>query len=149
MKPAYSAVSQSDDSDAARPGGGAVGGPSAAPPPTPLPVPLPAPPVNAHGDRDAGCDLALAGVSVSVTPTARRWFLRIVVAYFVIAGLAVAAFVALGRGCGRKRNVILMISDGFGPASETMARNFNAYINNLTESAMLPLDTILGTESNS
>ena len=28
-----------------------------------------------------------------------------------------------------KRNVILLISDGFGPASQTMARNYYTYFN--------------------
>ncbi|KAJ2160505.1 vacuolar alkaline phosphatase [Coemansia sp. RSA 552] len=42
-----------------------------------------------------------------------------------------------------KRNVILMVSDGFGPASETMARNFMQQINNLTVDYQSPLDEIL------
>lgn len=41
------------------------------------------------------------------------------------------------------RGVILMISDGFGPASQTMARNYVQQINNLPEGYMMPLDEIL------
>ncbi|EGF84160.1 hypothetical protein BATDEDRAFT_15519 [Batrachochytrium dendrobatidis JAM81] len=41
------------------------------------------------------------------------------------------------------RNVIMMISDGFGPASQTLARNYNQYLNNLPVGTQLPLDTIL------
>jgi alkaline phosphatase len=36
-----------------------------------------------------------------------------------------------------------MISDGFGPASQTFARNFNQVANKLDYGAQLPLDTIL------
>ncbi|KAI8323849.1 alkaline phosphatase-like protein [Martensiomyces pterosporus] len=43
----------------------------------------------------------------------------------------------------KKRNVILMISDGFGPASETMARNFVQQINGLPVGFQSPLDEIL------
>lgn len=46
---------------------------------------------------------------------------------------------------GRKQqiNVIFMISDGFGPASETFARNYYQIKNKLPNNTMLPLDTIL------
>ncbi|KAJ3011707.1 UNVERIFIED_CONTAM: hypothetical protein HDU68_001572, partial [Siphonaria sp. JEL0065] len=40
-------------------------------------------------------------------------------------------------------NVIILVSDGFGPASQTLARNYNAYIKNLGPEALLPLDHIL------
>ncbi|KAJ3134096.1 hypothetical protein HK100_003837 [Physocladia obscura] len=40
-------------------------------------------------------------------------------------------------------NVIMLVSDGFGPASETLGRNFLQHIENLPPSAVLPLDTIL------
>ncbi|KAI9205059.1 alkaline-phosphatase-like protein [Polychytrium aggregatum] len=42
-----------------------------------------------------------------------------------------------------RRNVIMMVSDGFGPASETFARNYHTYINDLPYDSQLPLDTIL------
>ncbi|KAJ2486110.1 vacuolar alkaline phosphatase, partial [Coemansia sp. RSA 2052] len=43
----------------------------------------------------------------------------------------------------KKRNVILMISDGFGPASETMARNYVQQINDLPVGFQSSLDEIL------
>ncbi|KAJ2764784.1 vacuolar alkaline phosphatase [Coemansia nantahalensis] len=43
----------------------------------------------------------------------------------------------------RKRNVIIMISDGFGPASETMARNYVQQTRGLPIGYMSPLDEIL------
>ncbi|KAJ1952025.1 vacuolar alkaline phosphatase, partial [Linderina pennispora] len=43
----------------------------------------------------------------------------------------------------KKRNVILMISDGFGPASETMARNFWQQTHKLPVGFQSPLDEIL------
>ncbi|TPX41301.1 alkaline phosphatase [Synchytrium endobioticum] len=41
-----------------------------------------------------------------------------------------------------KRNIIFMISDGFGPASQTMARQYYTTINSLPDDYQLPLDTI-------
>ncbi|KAJ2142665.1 vacuolar alkaline phosphatase, partial [Coemansia sp. RSA 678] len=43
----------------------------------------------------------------------------------------------------KKRNVILMVSDGFGPASETMARNFVQQVRGLPVGYQSPLDEIL------
>ena len=43
----------------------------------------------------------------------------------------------------KPRNVIMMISDGFGPASQTMARNYNQAFYNVSYGTQLPLDTIL------
>lgn len=42
-----------------------------------------------------------------------------------------------------KRNVILMISDGFGPASETFARDYIQYVKKLNYNYLTPLDEIL------
>ncbi|KAK3839810.1 MAG: alkaline phosphatase [Linnemannia gamsii] len=44
---------------------------------------------------------------------------------------------------GRSRNVIMMVSDGFGPASQTYGRSFYQYKHNLAESKLTPLDEIL------
>ncbi|KAG0343671.1 hypothetical protein BG004_005099 [Podila humilis] len=41
------------------------------------------------------------------------------------------------------RNVIMMVSDGFGPASQTYGRSYWQYQNNFTESAKTSLDHIL------
>lgn len=42
-----------------------------------------------------------------------------------------------------KKNLILLISDGFGPASQTMARQFVQKTHGLPVDFMLPLDTII------
>ncbi|KAL9537706.1 hypothetical protein MBANPS3_011538 [Mucor bainieri] len=42
-----------------------------------------------------------------------------------------------------KRNVIMMISDGFGPASETFARQYYSWKDDLPMKSVLPLDKIL------
>ncbi|KAF9080847.1 hypothetical protein BGX23_001594 [Mortierella sp. AD031] len=44
---------------------------------------------------------------------------------------------------GRSRNVIMMVSDGFGPASQTYGRSYWQYINNYTEGYKTSLDDIL------
>ncbi|KAH6595593.1 hypothetical protein BASA61_003784 [Batrachochytrium salamandrivorans] len=44
---------------------------------------------------------------------------------------------------GPVRNVIMMISDGFGPASQTLARNYNQYVHKLPVGTQLSLDSIL------
>ncbi|KAJ1920225.1 vacuolar alkaline phosphatase [Mycoemilia scoparia] len=59
---------------------------------------------------------------------------------FTIALLVVAS---LATRKSSKYNVILMISDGFGPASETMARNYFQRINKLPVHWQSPLDKIL------
>ncbi|KAI9337682.1 alkaline-phosphatase-like protein [Zopfochytrium polystomum] len=89
--------------------------------------------------------VSCGGITVSATPRARGWLRR-----FLLCGLAfllaIIGIISRHRHwCPHagKKNVILMISDGFGPASQTMARNYNAYIHNLTAAAQLPLDTIL------
>ena len=42
-----------------------------------------------------------------------------------------------------KRNVIMMISDGFGSTSETMARSYYNTLHSLPMTSSLPLDSIL------
>ncbi|KAF9086332.1 hypothetical protein BGX23_008981 [Mortierella sp. AD031] len=44
---------------------------------------------------------------------------------------------------GRSRNVIMMVSDGFGPASQTYGRSYYQYKYNKPENYMTPLDKIL------
>lgn len=41
-----------------------------------------------------------------------------------------------------KKNVIMMISDGFGPASETFARQYYTWLGERDVKTMLPLDEI-------
>ncbi|KAG0261903.1 hypothetical protein BGZ95_004141 [Linnemannia exigua] len=43
----------------------------------------------------------------------------------------------------RNRNVIMMVSDGFGPASQTYGRSYWQYLNNQTEGVKTSLDEIL------
>ncbi|KAG0171378.1 hypothetical protein DFQ29_008858 [Apophysomyces sp. BC1021] len=48
-----------------------------------------------------------------------------------------------GQPAPRQKNVIMMISDGFGPASETFARQYHGWRENLVpRDNLLPLDTI-------
>ncbi|KAI8054465.1 alkaline phosphatase [Syncephalis plumigaleata] len=42
-----------------------------------------------------------------------------------------------------RRNVIMMVSDGFGPASQTYGRSYQQYVHKLPVNYMTPLDTIL------
>ncbi|RGB34744.1 alkaline phosphatase [Rhizophagus diaphanus] len=60
----------------------------------------------------------------------------------VIIG-SIAVWVSLSYVDSGKRNVILMISDGFGPASETFARTYKQYVNKLEYNYVTPLDEIL------
>ncbi|CAO3591466.1 unnamed protein product [Absidia cylindrospora] len=54
-----------------------------------------------------------------------------------------AAVLFSGNNKAPKRNVIMMISDGFGPASETYARQYHQWREDLEpKEAMLPLDEI-------
>lgn len=65
-------------------------------------------------------------------------FLSLVLVFCITAWCLMAPPIA-----AQPRGVILMISDGFGPASQTMARNFAQYSGNLSASFQMPLDTIL------
>ncbi|KAL1936622.1 hypothetical protein VTP01DRAFT_756 [Rhizomucor pusillus] len=61
-----------------------------------------------------------------------------------LAGIALvgAAVVLFTDQKPAKRNVIMMISDGFGPASETYARQYHGWRLNLPPKSLLPLDNI-------
>ncbi|KAL2919762.1 vacuolar alkaline phosphatase [Polyrhizophydium stewartii] len=62
----------------------------------------------------------------------------------ILAVIAAVGSAHFGRAGPRPvRNVVLMVSDGFGPASQTLARNYNQFVNKLPAGAQLPLDTIL------
>ncbi|CAG8657473.1 94_t:CDS:2, partial [Acaulospora morrowiae] len=61
---------------------------------------------------------------------------------FITIGIA-AAWTEIAYGLPVKRNVILMISDGFGPASETFARNYYQYVKDLSYDFVTPLDELL------
>ncbi|KAI7862119.1 alkaline-phosphatase-like protein [Spinellus fusiger] len=64
----------------------------------------------------------------------------------VVAGVAIVGSTVLYFGKDQvapPRNVIMMVSDGFGPASQTYARQYHSWREGLDRKAMLPLDTIL------
>ncbi|KAJ1730988.1 vacuolar alkaline phosphatase [Coemansia biformis] len=75
-----------------------------------------------------------------------RWFWVTVVGLIVVSVVGVCLLYLNGIDWmqrSRKRNVIVMISDGFGPASETMARNYVQQTRGLPVGYMSPLDEIL------
>lgn len=70
----------------------------------------------------------------------------IIAMFFVVLSgflICLAALPSTMKPPTRPRNVILLISDGFGPASQTLARNYYTELNNLPASTTLPLDSIL------
>jgi alkaline phosphatase len=106
-------------------------------------------------DADASsCDESAPLSSLSATHphwfrrlTARRnilpFFLALIATLIVV--LALTLLTALDSSPQRKI-VILMVSDGMGPASLSMARTFRQYTQDLEYSAQLPLDPyIVGT----
>ncbi|KAL1919458.1 uncharacterized protein VTP21DRAFT_2151 [Calcarisporiella thermophila] len=79
---------------------------------------------------------------------------RVLIILFSLSSILLIAvlsafFYAQGTTVPSKRNVILMISDGMGPASMTFARSYYQYVNNKTYDYELPLDTILVGSSRS
>ena len=68
---------------------------------------------------------------------------RVIVAVIAILLAGTALIFHLQPPAHKVRGVILMVSDGFGPASQTLARNYRQQIGRLHESYKLPLDTIL------
>ncbi|KAG0347200.1 hypothetical protein BG004_008239 [Podila humilis] len=72
----------------------------------------------------------------------RRLVLCLVLAIILTSSAVAITFFFAKRSLGRSRNVIMMISDGFGPASQTYGRSFWRYKNNYTVSEMTSLDKI-------
>ncbi|CAJ0633901.1 15787_t:CDS:10 [Entrophospora sp. SA101] len=71
-------------------------------------------------------------------------FSTILVILFIVIGFGATLSIFTGNNVkNEKRNVILMISDGFGPASETFARSYYQYINHVPYKQVTPLDEIL------
>lgn len=62
---------------------------------------------------------------------------------FMIFVTILLVSLSISTHASSKKNVILMVSDGFGPASETLARNYYQRVNNLPLNFKMPLDTIL------
>nr|CAG8518330.1 10413_t:CDS:10 [Entrophospora candida] len=65
------------------------------------------------------------------------------VTIFIVVTFTILSFFGNNDAKKAKRNVILMISDGFGPASETFARSYYQFINNSPYKKVTPLDEIL------
>ncbi|CAG8608427.1 6047_t:CDS:10 [Cetraspora pellucida] len=75
----------------------------------------------------------------------RTLFIIFLSAFLVSIGTIgfASIWVELSNELPIKRNVILMISDGFGPASETFARDYYQYVNDLHYNYTTSLDQIL------
>ncbi|KAJ2081485.1 vacuolar alkaline phosphatase [Coemansia sp. RSA 988] len=93
-------------------------------------------------------DTAYYGMALSSRQRMRKrrgfWVTVVVLVVFSVVGmfwLYVGGISWMQRS--QKRNVILMISDGFGPASETMARNYMQKTRGLPVGYQSPLDELL------
>ncbi|KAG0311456.1 hypothetical protein BGZ99_010157 [Dissophora globulifera] len=73
----------------------------------------------------------------------KRMVLCLSLAIILTSSAVAFTFFFAKKSLGRSRNVIMMVSDGFGPASETYARSYYAFTHNLTEAYITPLDEIL------
>ncbi|KAF9427992.1 hypothetical protein BGZ94_003658 [Podila epigama] len=73
----------------------------------------------------------------------RRLVVCLGLAIILTSSAVAITFFFAKRSLGRSRNVIMMISDGFGPASQTYGRSFWQYKGNLSANAMTSLDEIL------
>ncbi|KAI8086207.1 alkaline-phosphatase-like protein [Halteromyces radiatus] len=86
----------------------------------------------------------LNGISLSPIKTRRN---RIISGLVICIGsviiITTSFYLLTGNNATPKRNVIMMISDGFGPASETYARQYHQWREGLEpKNSMLPLDEI-------
>ncbi|KAI9033740.1 alkaline-phosphatase-like protein [Phycomyces nitens] len=79
------------------------------------------------------------------SPTRPRLHRIVGAIVLLVAGAAIAGttIALVGKNEPAPQNVIMMISDGFGPASEAYARQYYSWDKGLGYKAMLPLDTIL------
>ena len=73
------------------------------------------------------------------------FLISVLVAFIVFTSFFIGMMITPSnrKAARQTRNVIMMISDGFGPASQTMARNYNQAFYNVSYGTQLPLDTIL------
>ena len=103
-------------------------------------------------DNEASCDETTPFLSSSANHPhwIRRLTVRRILGPFILALLATLV-VMLGLtfltipsfSPSQRRIVILMVSDGMGPASLSMTRSFMQYTQDLEYSAQLPLDPFL------
>ncbi|KAF9544948.1 hypothetical protein EC957_011574 [Mortierella hygrophila] len=78
----------------------------------------------------------------------RRMCLCLGLAVVLASAAAITTTYLLTKGTetftpGRSRNVIMMVSDGFGPASQTYGRSYWQHVNKYSEDTMTSLDEIL------
>ncbi|KAF9308791.1 hypothetical protein BG003_010611 [Podila horticola] len=73
----------------------------------------------------------------------RRMVLCLGLALVLTSSAVAITFFFAKRSLGRSRNVIMMISDGFGPASQTYGRSFWQYQRNYTIDRLTSLDKML------
>ncbi|KAI8891397.1 alkaline phosphatase-like protein [Backusella circina FSU 941] len=86
-----------------------------------------------------------SNISIPSSKSRRRLYITMgAVVVSVAAAVVIGTTVFLGRKIEDvpQRNVIMMISDGFGPASETFARQYRQYTEGLGPKVILPLDEI-------
>jgi len=109
---------------------------------------------DAGGDDEASCDETTPLVSSAAAVNNPHWFRRLMArrsllpfflafagTLIVMLGLMVVTIPTLSPS--QRRIVILMVSDGMGPASLSMARSFMQHTQDLEYSAQLPLDPFL------
>ncbi|KAG0026534.1 hypothetical protein BGZ81_006287 [Podila clonocystis] len=73
----------------------------------------------------------------------RRMVLCLGLALVLTSSAVAITFFFAKRSLGRSRNVIMMVSDGFGPASQTYGRSFWQYKGNYSIDRLTPLDKML------
>ncbi|KAF9573265.1 hypothetical protein EC968_008804 [Mortierella alpina] len=73
----------------------------------------------------------------------RRMVLCLGLAIILTSSAVAFTFFFAKKSLGRSRNVIMMVSDGFGPASQTYGRSFSQFIGNKAIDDLTPLDKIL------
>ncbi|KAF9369745.1 hypothetical protein CPB97_003338 [Podila verticillata] len=73
----------------------------------------------------------------------RRMVLCLGLALVLTSSAVAITFFFAKRSLGRSRNVIMMISDGFGPASQTYGRSYWQYTRNYTIGTLTSLDKML------
>ncbi|KAF9963579.1 hypothetical protein BGZ70_007325 [Mortierella alpina] len=73
----------------------------------------------------------------------RRMVLCLGLAIILTSSAVAFTFFFAKKSLGRSRNVIMMVSDGFGPASQTYGRSFSQFVGNKAMDDLTALDKIL------
>ncbi|CAG8591300.1 7262_t:CDS:10 [Ambispora gerdemannii] len=84
-------------------------------------------------------------IEPNVKQKKKKFFAVAIGAFLITVSLAAIIFEISSLLYARKnkRNVILLISDGFGPASETFGRSYYQFVNDLPWDQIAPLDKML------